>query len=103
MADSAPRSIRVRVLDKDYPLRVAPADEAYTQRVATFVDERMRRIQRGIPAQPDLTHAVIGALQLAEELFAARAELDRLQTRAEMETDQMAARLDEVLGGAPTR
>jgi cell division protein ZapA len=96
-----PRSIRVRVLDKEYPLRVAPADEAYTQRVASFVDERMRRIQRGIPAQPDLTHAIIGALQLAEELFAARSELDRLRARADAEADELADQIDEALGMAP--
>jgi len=96
--DLPPRSIRVRVLDKDYPLRVAPADEAYTQTVAAFVDERLRRIQRGIPTQPDLTHAVIGALQLAEELFAARAELERLTERVDAEASEMAKRLEVVMG-----
>ena len=102
MADDSARSIRVRVLDKEYPLRVAPADEAYTQHVAAFVDERLRRIQRGIPAQPDLTHAVIGALQLAEELFAARAELDRLAQRTDQEAAELTALLDRAMGNRGT-
>jgi cell division protein ZapA len=97
--DGVPRSVRVRVLDKDYPLRVAPADEAYTQHLASIVDERMRRIRRGIPAQPDLTHAVIGALQLAEELFAARAEADRVRAQVELEATDMIERLDSALRG----
>ncbi len=95
--ENPPRSVRVRVLDKDYPLRVAPTDEAYTQHLASVVDERMRRIRRGIPAQPDLTHAVIGALQLAEELFAARAEADRMREQVEVEATEMIERLDAVL------
>jgi cell division protein ZapA len=93
-----PRSVRVRVLDREYPLRVSPEDEEYTQRVASFVDERLRKIRRGIPAQPDLTHAVIGALQLAEELFAARAEVDRLRDQVENEATALTARLDKALG-----
>jgi cell division protein ZapA len=84
-------------MDKDYPLRVAAADEAYTQHLASFVDERMRRIRRGIPAQPDLTHAVIGALQLAEELFAARAEIDRLRADVEAEISEMVELLDTTM------
>jgi cell division protein ZapA len=92
-----PRSIRVRVLDKEYPLRVAPADEAYTQHLAAFVDDRMRRVRKSIPTQPDLTHAVIGALELAEELFAARAEIDRLRAQVELEAADLAARLDAAL------
>lgn len=92
-----PVSIRVRVLDKEYPLRVAPADEGYTQHLAQFVDERMQRIRRDIPTQPDLTHAVIGSLELAEELFAARAEVDRLRAQVELEAAALAARLDAAL------
>jgi cell division protein ZapA len=92
-----PRSVRVRVLDREYPLRVSPEDEEYTQRVAAFVDERLRKIRRGIPAQPDLTHAVVGALQLAEELFAARAEVDRLREQVENEATALTARLDRAL------
>jgi cell division protein ZapA len=93
-----PRSVRVRVLDREYPLRVSPEDEEYTQRVAAFVDDRLRKIRRGIPAQPDLTHAVVGALQLAEELFAARAEVDRLRDQVENEATALTARLDRALG-----
>lgn len=97
----APKSIRVRVLDKEYPLRVAPADEVYTHHLAALVDERMQRIRRNIPTQPDLTHAVIGALELAEELYAARAEVDRLRALVELEASALAARLDAALVPTP--
>ena len=94
---TAPRSIRVRILDREYPLRVAPADEAYTRHLAALVDERLQRIRRGLATQPDLTHAVIGALEMAEELYAARAEIDRLRAQVELEAAALAARLDDAL------
>ena len=101
MADQPTKSIRVRVLDHEYPLRVAPADEGYTQHLAQLVDERLRRIRTGVPNQPDLTHAVIGALEMAEELYAARAEIDRLRARVELEVQELTAHLDAALDPTP--
>lgn len=89
--------IRVRVLDREYPLRVAPGDEDYTLHLAQIVDERMRRLQQALPTQTDLTHAVLTALQLAEEMFAARAEADRAQARVEIEAAGLAERLEQAL------
>ncbi len=92
-------SIRVRILDRDYPLRVAPGDEDYTIHLAARVDERLRRLRQQLPAQPDLTHAILTALELAEELYAARAETDRLRARVEIESSELADRLESALSG----
>lgn len=89
--------IRVRVLDREYPLRVAPGDEAYTHHLAQIVDERMRKLQQALPMQSDLTHAVLTALQLAEEMYAARAETDRARASTEIETADLIERLDRAL------
>ena len=90
-------SIRVRVLDREYPLRVAPGDEDYTLRLAQLVDERMRKLQQALPTQTDLTHAVLTALQLAEEMYAARAEADRARATIEIEAAGLAERLERAL------
>ena len=95
-------SIRVRILDRDYPLRVAPGDEDYTVHLAQRIDERLRRLRQQLPSQPDLTHAVLTALELAEELYAARAETDRLRARVELESNALAERLDAALGVTDT-
>lgn len=97
MSSAHPVSVRVRILDRDYPLRVAPGDEAYTVHLAARVDERLRRLRQQLPAQPDLTHAVLVALELAEELYAARAETDRLQARLEVEAAALAERIEDAL------
>ena len=66
------KSIRVTILGREYPLRVAPADEAYTLHLASTVNERLTRLRNNIPTHPDLTHAVIGALDSAEVVWVAR-------------------------------
>ena len=93
-------SVRVRILDRDYPLRVAPGDEDYTVHLAARVDERLRKLRHQLPAQPDMTHAVLVALELAEELYAARAETDRLRARLEIEASALADRLEAALSTA---
>ena len=98
MSTPAPSvSVRVRILDRDYPLRVAPGDEDYTVHLAQRVDERLRRLRGQLPAQPDMTHAVLVALELAEELYAARAETDRLRARLEIESAALVETLDRAL------
>ena len=96
-----PVSIRVRILDREYPLRVSSGDEAYTVHLAQLVDERVRRLRQALPAQPDLTHAVLACLELTEELFTARAEHDRLQALVEVEAEALGQRLDRALGTRP--
>ena len=98
MSDSAPISIRVRILDREYPLRVAPGDEDYTVHLAQRVDERLRRLRQALPGQPDLTHAVLATLEMAEELYAARAETDRLRARIELEATALSDRLGAAVG-----
>lgn len=98
MTTNAPTvSVRVRILDRDYPLRVAAGDEDYTVHLAARVDERIRRLRNQLPTQPDLTHVILSALELAEELYAARAETDRLRARLEIESLALADRLDAAL------
>ena len=99
MADQDTKSIRVTILGREYPLRVAPADEAYTQHLASGVNERLTRLRNNIPTQPDLTHAVIGALEMAGELYATRAEVDQIKQSAVEEAEALVEKLDKVLAG----
>ena len=66
------KSIRVRILGRDYPLRVQEEDEASTREMAASVDARMRTFKTAHPEQSDLVTAVVTALALAEELYTAR-------------------------------
>ena len=66
------KSIRVRILGRDYPLRVQEEDEASTREMAAYVDAQMRAFKTAHPEQSDLVTAVVTALALAEELYTAR-------------------------------
>ncbi len=99
MPDVDSKSIRVTILGREYPLRVAPADEAYTLHLASGVNERLTRLRNNIPTQPDLTHAVIGSLEMAGELYATRSEVDQIKEQAAEEAEALTARLDKVLAG----
>ena len=64
------KSIRVKILDRDYPLRVNIENEGRTREIAAAVDARMQTIRKHIPTEPDLTIAIMAALAYGEELAA---------------------------------
>ena len=95
MADSDTKSIRVRVLGREYALRVQTDDEAHTRRVASAVDARMQRFKENHPDQAELTTAVMTALALAEELYLQREEHEDGTTVLNEELARLSQRLEE--------
>lgn len=89
--------IRVRLLDREYPLRVAPEDEARMRAVAAYVDERLRAFQKAHPDQTELTATVITALALADELFQAREGSEALRRAVEATAATLDAHLEAAL------
>ena len=67
------KSIRIRILDREYPLRVKAEEEERALTVAGRVEERMQAIRRRLPAEPDLTVAVMAAMAIADDLYATQA------------------------------
>ena len=66
------KSIRVRILGRDYPLIVREEDESLTRDMAAYVDAKMQAFKQAHPEQSEVITAVVTALSLAEELFTAR-------------------------------
>ncbi len=91
--------VKVRILERDYPLKVERGDEEFTLNLARHVDERIREMRRSLPTQQDVTHVVLTALELAEEMFSARGEREQLQLLFERESTQMIERLTLALSG----
>ncbi|MEZ4702816.1 MAG: cell division protein ZapA [Rhodothermales bacterium] len=94
------KTIRVQVMGRDYPLRIAESDEALTREMAAYVDAKMKAFKQAFPKQPEVTTAVVTALALAEELFSARDAHTRLLTEADREVAQLDALLEEVMGAS---
>lgn len=92
------KSISVRVMGRDYTLRVNESDEAMTREVAAYVDSKIMAFRAAFPKQPEITTAIIAALAIAEELYAARGQQDRMIE----ETDKEIALLSDILDDALT-
>ena len=90
------KSIRVRILGRDYPLRINVEDEITMRSVAQMVEQRMQAFKKQHPAQTDLVVAVITALGLAEELLLTKDSAGKV---LEM-VDQEVIRMNKVLGSA---
>lgn len=86
-------AVRIRILDREYTLRVREGDEEATQEWARYVDDKMRAFKAAHPHQSELTTAIITALALAEELHACRVQ----QRATGADLDALAALLDDAL------
>lgn len=92
-----PESIRVRILNRDFSLRVDEEAEELTRRIARYVDKKMQAFLREHPHQPEVTASIITAMAIAEELFTERDERARLEAELDAELGQLADRLDGAL------
>lgn len=87
------KSIRVQVLGREYALRVREEDEGATREIAAYVDAKMRAFKQAHPDQPEMTAAIVTALAIAEELYAAREE-------QEAAVEEFGAILEEALSAS---
>ena len=64
--------VRIRLLGKDYTLRVAEGKQAATEEMADDLETKLQAFKMAHPEQSDLTAALITALAITEELFLER-------------------------------
>ncbi len=83
------KSIRVRLMGREYALRVAPEHEARTRAYAAYVERKLQAFREAHPDQTETTAALITALALAVELFTAREELEAFRQATEEELDRL--------------
>lgn len=74
------RQVTVTIAGQRYALR-SDADEATVKELATFVDGRIKEIQRSTRTADTQALATLAALQIAEELFGVREEQDALKKK----------------------
>ena len=96
------RSIKVRIMDREYPLRVGEADAEATREMAALLDHRIQAFRRSHPDQPELTSAVMAALSITDELFAMRQRYDSTAKEFEGELTEMVGLLEAALKNGVT-
>jgi len=91
--------VRVQIFGTSYTIR-GEADQAYVQRVASYVDAKMREINEKLPVASVAKVAVLASLNLADELFREREERRRLSESVTARADRLSGALESVLQDA---
>ena len=91
---SDPRSVNVTIFGREYTLR-GDAEQAYVQKVAALVDEKMREISSGANIASTSKVAILVAVNLADELLRERQKHQQALNLLDERTSQIAAYLDK--------
>jgi len=89
---SEPKTLSVTIFGSEY--KIKGADPDYIQKVAAYVDGKMRELEGRLPAGTPTKIAILTSMNVADELFREREALRQL----EAELHERAKRLERALG-----
>ena len=97
MEEEDKKVIKVVIHGREYPIR-SDEDEEYVQRVASYVDSKMKEISdSNRPFPSPMAIAVLAALNIADELFKIENENATLPREFEQKIDALSERLMDIL------
>jgi cell division protein ZapA len=96
MLVTQPTSVRVEIYDQSYNLRGTDAE--YINRLAEFVDLKMRSVAQQTATVDSLRLAVLAALNIADEYHVLKRKYDAIASEFNARSHSLAGKLDEVLG-----
>ena len=89
--------VQISIFGQDYSVK-APADPEYIQKIAEYVDGKMREVQSGFTSTQSSTRiAILAAMNIADELFNARQSGDVDSTTFEQKISSLIDFIDENL------
>ena len=88
-------SVRVEIYDQTYQLR--GSDPEYINKLADFVDTKMRLIAQQASTVDSLRVAVLAALNIADEYLMLKRKFDAIDSDYHARAEQLSEALDEVL------
>jgi cell division protein ZapA len=89
------KTLKVNIYGTDYPIR-GDADVDYILKVAEYVDQKMREIDRQLVSKSPLKVAILAALNITDELFHERLEKSELIEKYEKKIQELLDLLTEV-------
>jgi cell division protein ZapA len=93
--DTKVGSVRVEIYDQSYNLR--GIDPEYIQKLAEYVDSKMRAVAQQTSTVDSLRLAVLAALNIADEYHLLRRKYDSMSNELSTATNSLTGMLDEVL------
>jgi cell division protein ZapA len=91
-----PRIIHVEISGQRYPVRTS-LESRYVQELAAFVDRKMRLAAEASPSSDTVGMAVLTSLNIADELFRARAEQSESDGTFQQRAEALERIVDEAL------
>ncbi len=89
-------AVSVKIFNQTYRLATSQdRDAEYVERAAAYLDEKMREAAEHASHRAPLDIAILAALNIAEEVMAARDKKAQLLDRTDAHIDSFAKRLNE--------
>ena len=87
--------IKVPIMGQDYVVNTS-ASEKYIQDIASFVNNKMIEIQdSGIEKESQLRIAVLGAMNIADELFTQRKSQDNIIKKLDKKAEKLSSMVEK--------
>jgi cell division protein ZapA len=96
MADK-PSLVHVEIFGQTYAVR-AGTDPGYVERLAAYVDGQMQEVSRASGAVDSVRIAVLAALNIADECFRVRGQVEETEKGVKSRADRLARELGAALG-----
>jgi cell division protein ZapA len=90
------RTIKVVIYNQTYTLR-SDHDPAYVEELAQFVNQKMNEIASATMTVDSLRVAILAGLQIADELYESRREMERTEKEIAERSTRYADLLDQFL------
>lgn len=100
MDNNQSQTVKVVIYNQTYSLR-SDHDPAYIQELARYINERMNEIAHATMTVDSLRVAILAALQIADELFQSRSEIEQTERELAEKSTRYADLLDQFLRPDP--
>ena len=89
--------VQISIFGQEYSVR-APADPDYIKKIGEQLDGKMREVQAGFSTTQSSTRiAILAAMNITDELFSARQNLDSDQTDVDQKISSLIELIEESL------
>ena len=89
-------SVKVNILGSEYALK-SDADPEYVSDLASYVDQKMEKLQQGSSIHVPLKIAVLTAVNISDELFRLKRKHEKLVKEIESASEEITENLDNFL------
>jgi cell division protein ZapA len=94
--------VEVQIFGHSYTIR-SEANQAHIMEVASYVDRKMREITEKLPVASLSKVAILASLNIADELFKERSQLQQQQEQLGTRAARLNAVLDQLLEDSTSR